>query len=343
METRANYILVGSFVLLLVAGVIVFIVWLAKFQFDREFARYDIYFSGKVSGLKLGSSVNYRGIPVGEVIHVGIDPANVERVLVTIEVPAETPVRQDTVASLELQGITGGGAILLAGGTQQAAALEPAAGQRRAVIPSRASQLEQFLEGAPELVESLNLLVSRAAALLSDDNRLRFDATLDNVTVLSTSLANRSEDFERLVADTSATLANLRDASASMATLSNQLRDQSSVLLNNANATLGSVQRGADTLSAMVATNEPQATALVDELRRAAERFSEMADKINDTVDENRGPLRDFSSEGLLELTAFLGEARALLDGLNRVTTQVERDPARFLFGDQQQGYETAQ
>jgi phospholipid/cholesterol/gamma-HCH transport system substrate-binding protein len=68
-----------------------------------------------------------------------------------------------------------------------------------------------------------------------------------------------------------------------------------------------------------------------------------MANEIRDMVAETRLPLRDFASGGLYELNTLLIEARALLAGLNRVTSEVERDPARFLFGDQQSGYEAGQ
>ena len=101
METRASYLLVGSFVLLLVIGLAGFVVWLGKVQLDQAFTRYDIFFTGNVSGLRVGSTVSYRGVPVGEVIDVGVDPDNLERVLTTIEVPADTPIRSDTIASLQ--------------------------------------------------------------------------------------------------------------------------------------------------------------------------------------------------------------------------------------------------
>ncbi len=68
-----------------------------------------------------------------------------------------------------------------------------------------------------------------------------------------------------------------------------------------------------------------------------------MSDQVAALVRENREPIRNFTGEGLFELTNFLSEARILIDGLERVTTQVERDPARFLFGDRQEGYEPAQ
>ena len=79
---------------------------------------------------------------------------------------------------------------------------------------------------------------------------------------------------------------------------------------------------------------------LLDEMRVSAQAFTEMANEIQDMVAENREPFRDFTAGGLYELNTLLIEARALLTGLNRVTTEVERDPARFLFGDQQSGYE---
>src|SRR3546814_10239116 len=74
METRANYIMVGCFVLLLVFGLLGFVLWLAKFQFEAEFARYDIVFESTVTGLREGSPVRYRGVRVGEVTSVDLDP-----------------------------------------------------------------------------------------------------------------------------------------------------------------------------------------------------------------------------------------------------------------------------
>lgn len=316
METRANNLLVGSFVLLILAGTTVFFLWLAKFQFDVEFTRYDIRFAGSVSGLKVGSSVELNGILVGEVIDIRIDPERVENVVVTIEVPSETPVRQDTLASLQIKGLTGGVTIQLAGGTQNAPVLKPKAGEKRAVIASQTSSLEQFLEDAPELLQSLQLLVGRASALLNEDNQAAFAQSLRNVSALTGALAARTDDIETLITSASQTMANLRDASNALKTT-------------------------ADTINATVSRNEPEVAGLIDDLRKSAITMTRFSEELEALVAENREPLRDFTGEGLYELTNFLSEARALIDGLNRVTTQVERDPARFIFGNQQQGYET--
>jgi len=330
METRANYLLVGSFVLLIVAGTVVFILWLAKFQFDQQFTRYDIDFPGSVSGLKTGATVELNGIPVGEVIGIAIDPRNVEQVKVTIEVPSQTPIREDTVASMQLQGITGGVSIQLSGGTQDAPPLRPKPGEKKAVIASQASALEQFLEGAPELLTGLQTLVARAAALLNTDNQQAFARTLANAAAVTGALAERTDDIELLLRETSTTMTNLRQASQTMVALSER-----------ADATLASVGGAAGSVTRTVDAHEPDAAALIVELRRTSTSITTMTDQINEVISENRPALRDFTGDGLYELTSFLTEARALIDGLERVTTQVERDPARFLFGNQQQGYET--
>lgn len=330
METRANYLLVGSFVLVAFVGTVVFVLWLAKFQFDEQFTRYDIEFEGSVSGMRVGSSVELNGIPVGEVIDIQIDPRDVEKVNVTIEVPADTPIREDTVASMQLKGITGGVTVQLSGSTQDSPPLEVRPGEDRAIIASKASALDQFLEGAPELMASLQTLVARAALLLGPENQDSFSQTLTNFAAISGALAARTDDVELLISDASSTMANLREASASMAGLA-----------EDAQSTLKSVGHAADAVGATIGDNRVEIEALLSDLRTTTGAFTEMSQQMTALVEENRQPLRDFTGEGLYELTSFMAEARALMDSLNRVSTQVERDPARFLFGNQQQGYET--
>ncbi len=334
METRASYLLVGSFVLLLAAGLIGFVVWLGKVQFDQEFARYDIYFTGNVSGLRVGSTVSYRGVPAGEVIAVEVDPENVERVLTTIEVPADTPIRSDTVASLRLQGITGGLNVLLSGGTQAAAPLMPEPGQERAVITAEVSKLEQLFDEAPELVDNLQLLVNRAAGVLSQENQAAFSQTLGNLDLLTGALADRVGDIQLLLNDAAGTMANIRDTTAEFETLAGNLNTLVEPLAATAEETLQSVQATAESLDG------DEISRLIADTRQAVQSFDRMSAEIQAVMVENRDPLLQFSTGTLVEFTTFLAEARGLIAGLNRVTTEVERDPARFLFGNQQQGYE---
>src|SRR3546814_17982199 len=107
METRANYIMVGCFVLLLAFGLLGFVLWLAQFQFEEEYARYDIVFESSVTGLNEGSPVRYRGVRVGEVLPVALDPERPPALRATLEVTERTPVRAATVSTPDVEGPPG--------------------------------------------------------------------------------------------------------------------------------------------------------------------------------------------------------------------------------------------
>ena len=340
METRANYVLVGGFVLLLMAGLAVFVLWFAKLQFDTEFHRYDVHFSGTVTGLNEGSPVRFSGVRVGEVIHIRLDPEAPSQVLVTIEVDAATPVRQDTRASLEIEGLTGARYVLLKGGSPDSPPLVPKPGQKQAMIPSETSGLQQVLEGAPELLASARILLAQATAFLSDENQENIAATLANLRAITAVLAERGDDIGLLIDQTGETMASLNRTSATIESLVGQVRDDSRRLADRADDAVTAVETLTLSLDQSVGSSAEALTSLLEEMRGSAQAFTKMSGEIQAMVAENREPFRDFTAGGLYELNTLLIEARALLTGLNRVTTEVERDPARFLFGDQQSGYE---
>src|SRR6056297_507720 len=105
METRANYVLIGAFTVLLSLGLLGMLLWFAKVEVDRQYAYYDVLFED-VSGLSEAASVRFNGLRVGSVVRLRLDPDDPSEVRVTLEVAAETPVRTDTVAVLQLQGAT---------------------------------------------------------------------------------------------------------------------------------------------------------------------------------------------------------------------------------------------
>src|SRR5581483_7865543 len=103
METRANYVVVGTFVLVIIVAAFVSVLWLARQEFSQTFAYYDIYFTGAVTGLDTGAPVRLNGISIGRVTEIRLNPDNPELVRVTIEVDSKIPIKQDAVAALELQ------------------------------------------------------------------------------------------------------------------------------------------------------------------------------------------------------------------------------------------------
>jgi phospholipid/cholesterol/gamma-HCH transport system substrate-binding protein len=339
METRANHLLVGGFVLLFAAGLFGFVIWLAKFQGEVELSTYKIVFEDSVSGLSVGNAVRYSGVRVGAVTEIKLDPDAPGKVVVLVELQDDVPIKRDTVASLELEGITGARYVLLSGGSSSAPVLT-AEGDEIPEIPSQPSALAKVLEGAPEVIANINLLLTRANTLLGPENQRNFATVMQNMAGFTTTLAENKDEIGELMREASVTMSNLREMSATINTLAADLSARSQELADSAKGTLNSVENLAGTLDTAVQSGRRDVTDMLQEFQAAAASIREMSNQIQGMVAENREPLRDFTATGLYELANLLTEARQLITGLNRVTTEVERDPARFLFGDPQEGYE---
>ncbi|MGZ0187678.1 MAG: MlaD family protein, partial [Alphaproteobacteria bacterium] len=319
------------FVIALFMSLLIFVVWLSNWQAERSYKEYWIFFDGSVKGLRVGSSVTFRGITVGEVTFIGFpDDGNVERILVKTRIEDDAPVRTDTVASLEIQGLAGGALVMLKGGSNAATSLQPAAGQEHPVITSAPSQLDRLLAGAPALVEQVQELVARARIVLGDDNQAALTSILKNVSTLSSTLADRSQSIEAIVEDAKGTLAQLRQAAGSVQSVGAALEKDVPAATREAAAALRNIRKASNDFDGFV-----------QQARTTARSFEGAADQAGAMIQENRQSIRDFTGTTLYDLNAFLADSRILVDNLNRLTTEVGRDPARFLFGGQQRGYQT--
>jgi len=340
METKAGYVAVGAFVLALVAVGLGFVVWLAKVSVDTSFDYYDIYFSGSVSGLREGGIVQYHGVPVGTVTEILIVPDDVERVRVTIEVEAGTPVRADVVATLQIQGITGLSFIQLQGGSNAAPMLEAKEGERYPVIASRPSQLERVFETVPELVQRFTDLVGRATLLLNDENQQAFSETLANIRDLTGAFASQTGNIEATLTDARAAVGALRETAEVVKGMTGELRADAKRLTDAAEAALAQITVTAGTANTQVGEVSAQLQTTLKDFSETAKSLTKLANDLDGMVAENRQPIRTFSETGLYELSQFITEARALVGVLTQIAAQMERDPTRFLLGGQQQGYE---
>lgn len=389
METRANYIVVGSFVLAILVGLVASVVWLADVDVDRKVQAYDIFFEGSVTGLQVGNTVRYSGVPVGVVTDIGINKDNVEQVRVTIEVPDDTPIKEDTVASLEYQGLTGVGYVDLRGGTNEAPLLRKTAGQEHPVIASRPSQLQAVFDQAPELINRFIALVDRANMILRPENQQNVTNALANVNEFTGALKDSSTDLKAVMAEASGTMVALRDASTEAEKIMQSFAGRSDRIAEDVEATIG--ESRALIADAQVMTQEISKAAkaaeptlktadstlkefgglaaelkpevgptarsaratmaelkqVTGELRKAANSFRTAADSVASAageaegiISDNRDSVSHFAGSGLMEFTQLMGEMRTLVGSLNRITAEIERDPARFFFGDTQKGFE---
>ena len=115
METRANFVLIGAFTLAVIAGGFLFVLWFSGLTRISEQKTYEILFTGSVSGLSRGSAVLFNGLRVGEVTQIDFVAEDPGRVRVLTNVAGRVPIKKDTKARLESQGLTGGAAIALSG------------------------------------------------------------------------------------------------------------------------------------------------------------------------------------------------------------------------------------
>lgn len=340
METRASYTLVGTFVLILMLGMAGFVIWLAKFSSDVKYDEYQIFFSGSVTGLSSDATVRYRGIPVGSVTGIEIAPDNIDKVRVTIQVDATTPVRTDTVASIEMQGITGVAYIQLVGASDTAPPLEPEPGEKLATITAANSALAAVFESAPDMINSAITLMNRASAIMSDDNRAAISATLASVSEIAGEIALHKGDLSGLIVDARSTLANVESATANISKVSDELSANMAGLIQETSQTLATLRTTLQNADNVLANAEPDIRGTLDDLRHAAASIRSTADTAQAMLAENRDPINDFAQNGLYEFSEFISDARSLVLTLTQIAVQLERDPAAFLLGGNQSGYQ---
>jgi phospholipid/cholesterol/gamma-HCH transport system substrate-binding protein len=332
METRANHLLIGSFVLVLIAAIVGFALWLGKVRVDREFSYYRIYFDGAVTGLSRASDVRFNGVPVGAVSQIKVDPEDPQKVRVTVEVDPDTPIRTDTVAMLEWQGLTGASFVQLIGGSATAPMLVYEPGKRPPVIQSRRSAVQELFSGMPDLMVRVMGIAERVSTLLDDDNRAALAAVLHNAERLTAGLAGKTDAVGSMVDNLNAAGVSFNQTAAA----ARELVDRLDRLADNADRALDSVGGSLGKLDRMA---DSDVAPLLRELRQSAKAFAQVSGDLRQLLADNREAVNDFSGAGLNELTRFIGEARQLVNSIDRLSQRIESDPSQFLFGDAQRGY----
>ncbi len=321
METRASYVLVGSFVMLCLFGLIVSMLWLTGAQYQQEFAYYRTVFNGGVTGLGRGTTVRFNGIDVGSIAELAFDPENPSSVIVTVQIDPTVPIQVDAVASIQSQGLTGGTFLEIDGGSANSPLLTAQPGEEYPIIPSMPSTLQQLAQAGPELVANFNTVGVRVSDLLNDQNRKVISESLVTLAATLENLRSTTDVFERRSEDLDATLENLRVASASIAkTLGNV--DNTLASADRALATADKALNSVDTVVA--SANTAVATANVT------------MEKIGGLTDDTR---KVVNGQGVAQLTQMLAQTRALIASLTRLSQDLEREPSKLLYGDRREGY----
>nr|WP_045737548.1 MlaD family protein [Xanthomonas sp. MUS 060] len=192
METKANYVLIGAFTIVVGIALLLFGLWAAKYSSDRTWQEYRVVFREAVTGLSVGSPVQYNGIAVGSITELTLAPNDPRQVVARIRVNSTTPVKSDTRAKLGITSLTGPTIIQLSGGTPEAPKLTAIDNNDAPIIQTTPSALQNITDTANHIVERLD-------QVLSDSNVASITATLHNLEKISGALADRDNGVQSLM------------------------------------------------------------------------------------------------------------------------------------------------
>ncbi len=209
METRANYLLVGIVVIMAVTAIFTFFIWLSGGPNKSQYTQVMIYFPGSVSGLSQGSQVRYRGVQVGNVATITLDPQAPDQVHVLVNVLKTTPLYEDMRADLQMLGITGLSFIELTGFSAESKPLIRHDHDPYPIIYGSESALEKMMSNIPVLLQSYTDVAYTILDTLNEQNRIAFSESLKNINVFTKELADSREQMNKILEKTNSLTTHL--------------------------------------------------------------------------------------------------------------------------------------
>jgi phospholipid/cholesterol/gamma-HCH transport system substrate-binding protein len=298
MEAKVNFVVVGVFVIVFSTTLIAGLLWLSSGKYYRKsYDTYQTYMSESVSGLNVDAPVRYRGVEVGHVRRIALAPGNVEQVQVTLDIDRGTPVKEDTIAVLQTQGLTGIAFVELTAGRRASVPLSAKPGEEYPVIQSGPSLMNRLESSLTSLLASVNRTSDNLNGVLDEDNRRALRRTLADLEVLSRTLAARSATIDAGLASAAKTMDNAA-----------RFTDQLPHLLQR-------VERSVDAFDHMA-----------NQVGGAGATASEV-------LDGSRADVQRFTSETLPEVHELVADLRDLAATLRRVSGELEKDPSALVYG----------
>ncbi|WP_372425648.1 MlaD family protein [Salinarimonas chemoclinalis] len=338
METRANYAIIGLFTLLVVAAAFLFVYWFAVSESAGARAQVRIVFEGSVAGLSRGAPVNFNGIRVGEVTNLAIARDNPGRVVADVTVDPSVPLRRDTRARLEFQGLTGIASVALSGGSPDAVPLLPHDEPGPPVIVAEPSDFQDLIESARNIARRASDVFDRFDALVSENDEA-VAATVQNVEAFSRALAENAPAIDRF-------LEQVGEAAGRIAPLADSL-DELSRNVNDIVAAIDSesVARSVDnveTFTQTLANSEAQVAQAFEDAAALVSRLNETAASVEATVagvrdfvaaldaealDATVANVRDFSqtlADNREDVAAVIANSRSLTETLEATAQRLD-------------------
>jgi phospholipid/cholesterol/gamma-HCH transport system substrate-binding protein len=298
MGRRVNNALVGMFVIVFGAAWVAVTLWLALGDLAVQYTTYRVYMDESVSGLYLDAPVKYRGVDVGKVTGIDLNPDVPDQVQLTMDVISTTPIREDTLAELAVQGLTGIAFVDLKGGSLDAPMLKAKDDEYYPVIQSAPSFFARLDMSGTELMANLNVMVDSLVKLLDAKGRKSLSEIIANIHTITETVANRQQELDQGMVNAAHMLENGAAATERLEPLLVQL------------------DKTASSFQAM------------------ADQVGEASERVNRYVEGSGTGVQQFSQQTLPAVGALVSELRTLADILKGVSEKLEDDPRALLYGN---------
>lgn len=289
MEPRIHYVVVGLFVLLLGTATVGLSLWLAFGERAYEYRSYRIYMTESVSGLFIDAPVKYRGVQVGRVRDLDLRPDNPEQVQVTVDIDAGVSIKEDTLATLDVQGVTGIASIELSGGSRESPELQARAGEPYPVIKPGQSLFRRVDSAVSELIGNLNMVANDLHALLTPKTQENFAHIVQNVDDLTTTVAGRRaalgdgiDAFSEFSRNTATASAQLPGLMTRLDTAITSLQSMSAEIVVTTRELRTQVHAGGDSLQSLGGRTLPEVEALLGEMRQLTASFQRLSERLEE-------------------------------------------------------------
>ncbi len=298
METKVSYAVVGAFVLVLSAAIIGAVLWISSGRAaGKSYDTYLAYFTESVSGLNRQAPVKYKGVDVGAVQEIGLDAEDPQRVELVLGIERRVPIKQDTVAVLSVQGLTGIAFVDLEGGSREAPLLAPKTPGGYPIIATRPSLLRRLDTAVSALVADVSQTAQSINQLLDKDTRVALQQAIRDFESAAHVVAARSQTIDTSLVNGARTMENSARASERLTEV------------------VGQIDRSASAVE------------------QAADATSQAAEAVRSAAGDAASGLAGLRAGTLPELQRLIAEARAVAASLGRVTQKLEKNPSALLTG----------
>ena len=308
METKANHLIIGGFVLLVLSAAFGFIYWIETFMNGGSSKRYDVIFNGSVQGLSEASAVLFNGLRVGSVKKLRIVPEDTRKVRAVIAIGKDTPVRENSLAHISQQGLAGLVALEISPGTPDSPLLTAEGVEHNPVIHAGMSGgAIGGMSGVPDVLANANVLFARLNELVAANADL-VHGTARNIESFTAMLDANKEDIAALIKD-------------------------ARILSARFNGLAGKLDTAVTQFSTAVSGD---GNSIVAQAQQAAQSFHKLAEKLDKSVGDEASGLTRQAQRSMKEFELFMKDGRRLAENLDRVLQKVEHNPSSLIFGGSQ-------